>query len=456
MGAFGGALGGVGAAAAKAAAGVASSVGGQVAGLGAGAVLGSISNWVAAAAQWALGQLGGFLSSTTRPDLSARWFTSHFEVMAGVAAFVVVPMLLVSVMQAIARQDPAPMVRAGLVYLPLALLLTAVSVELVQLGLAAVDALCSTVAAGSGHDTERFLSGVATAVGGSAVSGQPGVPAFVTLVGSLVVLMGAFAVYLELIVRTAAIYLAVLFLPLALAGLVWPATAHWSKRLGETIAALLLSKLVIVTALSLAAAALGSGSRGGFRDLLTGAALLLLSAFSPFALLRLIPAVEAGAVAHLEGASRRTLQSLHLPSASTVVSLVPELGAGAALVGEAAGEGISLARGIAYPPWEPSAEGPGAGGPPEGPEGDGPRGGGEGGDGGGLAAGFGEPLGAPGRPGAPLPPADEAGSGLGEGHPGGAGPAASPGHPLAQLPPPPARDQGEAVRRPLPRGDTGG
>ena len=54
---------------------------------------------------------------------------------------------------------------------------------------------------------------------------------------------------------------------------------------------------------------------------MSGAALLLLAALSPYALLRLIPAVEAGAVMHLEGASRRASSfavesgsSLPLPS----------------------------------------------------------------------------------------------------------------------------------------------
>src|SRR5262249_53184923 len=36
-----------------------------------------------------------------------------------------------------------------------------------------------------------------------------------------------------------------------------------------------------------------------------GSAILLIAAFAPFCLLRLAPVVEAGAIAHLEGLSRR-------------------------------------------------------------------------------------------------------------------------------------------------------
>ncbi len=41
--------------------------------------------------------------------------------------------------------------------------------------------------------------------------------------------------------------------------------------------------------------------------MLAGGALLLLSTFVPFAILRLIPMVEAGAISHLEGARQRAL-----------------------------------------------------------------------------------------------------------------------------------------------------
>ena len=117
--------------------------------------------------------------------------------------------------------------------------------------------------------------------------------------------------WLELLIRAAAVYVAVLFLPLALATLVWPAVSHWCRRLVETLAALILSKFVIVATLSLAAGAVSSGTAGtgahggGFSAVLAGGALLVMATFVPFAILRLIPAVEAGAVAHLDGLRAR-------------------------------------------------------------------------------------------------------------------------------------------------------
>src|SRR6185312_15684903 len=126
----------------------------------------------------------------------------------------------------------------------------------------------------------------------------------------LLIAVAAFVLWMELLIRAAAVYVAVLFLPLALATLVWPAVAHWCRRLVETLAALILSKFVIVATLSLAAGAVASGASGspgsgGFNAVLAGGALLVLATFVPFAILRLIPAVEAGAVGHLEGLRQR-------------------------------------------------------------------------------------------------------------------------------------------------------
>jgi hypothetical protein len=234
-------------------------------------------------------------------------------------------MLLVSIMQSIVRQDLSLLLRSTLVHLPLALLLTAVVVELVQLSLAAVDAMCTYVSKPSGGDVQAVVSSVSGSLARtSAALGNPGAATFVLFLGGLVVAVAAMLLWLELVVRTAAIYVAVLFLPLAMATLVWPAVSHWCRRLAETLAALVLSKLVVVAILSLAAGALaGHGGSTDLSGVLSGGALLLLAAFSPFTLLRLVPAVEAGAVMHLEGVSRRA-SSLAVESGSAVPS--PSLG----------------------------------------------------------------------------------------------------------------------------------
>jgi hypothetical protein len=308
-----------------------------IAAAGATALLGAVSGWVAAGATWLLGQIGDVLSATTSVDVGADWFRTHFSLMVAVAGVVVLPLLLVSVIQAVYRQSASLLLRSLFVNLPLAVLLTFAALTLVQMGLEVTDDLSRLVASGSGTDLHRVLAGVSDAL--SAASASSGFPAFVLLLGALVVALGAFALFVELTIRAAAVYVAVLFLPLALATLVWPAISHACRRLVELLVALILSKFVIVSILCLSLGALGSGS--GFRAVLAGAALLLLAAFSPFALLRLVPLAEFGAAEHLDAVRHRASRAVTGAPRSSLnaASLVAQLGAGS-LEGALAGAGV--------------------------------------------------------------------------------------------------------------------
>jgi hypothetical protein len=141
-----------------------------------------------------------------------------------------------------------------------------------------------------------------------------------------------------------------LFFPLALASLVWPAISHWCRRLVETVAALVLSKFVIVAVLSLAVGALGTAG-GSLSSELAGGALLLLAGFAPFTLLRLVPMVESGAAHQLEGVRHRVQHNVLAGPRSAVqfalghraAESLPELAPGtgvAALADAPGGDGV--------------------------------------------------------------------------------------------------------------------
>lgn len=298
----------------------------HLAGFGVDSVLNALGSWVSDGAVWLLARIGSVLGTTTSIDLGASWFAVHYQTMAALAGVVIVPLALLGIVQSVYRQDASMLVRSVVVHVPLALLLTAMAVKLVQLGLALTDAMSAAVAQGAGLDTGHFLSTVAVGLTATPGTSQAGTPAFVLFLGGVAVVFGAVMVWVELVIRAAAVYVAVLFLPLALASLAWPSIAHWCRRLVDTLVALILGKFVIVSVLSLAAGALaggtgstpsgatGSGGGGGFADVVGGAALLLLSAFAPWALFRLLPFLEAGTVAHLEGLGARAKQNVTAPA----------------------------------------------------------------------------------------------------------------------------------------------
>ncbi len=317
------------------------SIGGSIASAGFESVLDGISQWVASGAEWLLGQIGDVMVSTTTVNVGADWFRTHYGQMTALAGVVILPLLLVSSLQAVLRQDAGQLVRTFLLRVPLALLLAGVAIQVVIMGLSITDAMSNAVAGGSGAEVTSLLSGVTTGL--VAAAADPTIASFVLLLIGLLIAVAAFVLWLELLIRAAAVYVAVLFLPLALATLVWPAISHWCRRLVETLAALILSKFVIVATLGLAAGAVSSGTAAsgshgsGFSSVLAGGALLIMATFVPFAILRLIPAVEAGAVGHLDGLrSRGTSAMTRLPRTAANLALHQGL--------QSAGEGRLMAQ----------------------------------------------------------------------------------------------------------------
>ena len=171
--------------------GAAGSAASQVAGFGVNSVLDALGSWVADGATWLLGQIGAVLGPPRPIDLGASWFTAHYATMAELAGVVIVPLLFLGIIQSVYRQNASALVRSVLVNVPLAILLTAVAVKLVQLGLAVTDAMSAAVAHGAGLDAGHFMASVTAGPVGSPAAGQPGHPAFIVFLGALAVVVGA-------------------------------------------------------------------------------------------------------------------------------------------------------------------------------------------------------------------------------------------------------------------------
>jgi hypothetical protein len=231
------------------------------------------------------------IGESTSPQLTSTWFSGTYWRVTAIAALLTMPFLFAAAVQALMRSDITLLIRAALGYLPLAILVTAIAAPLTMLLLAASDemsAIVSSAATGSHHfirDTVLF-AGLFAAAKDS--------PFLLFIVGMLATAF-AVAVWLELAVREAAIYVIVLMLPLMFSAMVWPARRTWAIRGVEILVALILSKFVIVAVLSLGSGALG---HVGVVSAIAGIALLMLAAFSPWMLLRLLPMSEmAGAAA---------------------------------------------------------------------------------------------------------------------------------------------------------------
>ena len=350
-----------------------------------------ITAWVADGASWLIGQVVKGIEETTTPQLTTKGFVAEYGRMAEIAALMGLAMLLLAVLEGLAQGNAGLLARVVLINLPLAFIATSVAYAVVQLLLVATDGMCHAIAAASHDNSEHFFKAAITGLGeaggeagkevggaggtepAGAVAGQAagtvGVPLFVTFLAAIIGAFAAFLVWLELLMRDAAIYVVALFLPMALAASIWPRWTGALRRTGELLVVIIGSKFVIVSIISLAAG-LVAETDGRIEHILAASALMLLACFAPFVLLKLVPFAE-GAMTAAYG--RRSA-------------------AGGAVSGVQLASDVQILRNMARSNWGESgatlwnAGEKGGGG--VGPEPGGPRGGG--GPGAGPSAGGGE------------------------------------------------------------------
>jgi hypothetical protein len=303
-------------------------------------VIGGISGWTFdkiadGVAGWVLGGVAyftngvlNFLKTAARPQVDAAWFArpgSPFATVRNIAGTLMVGFAFLGVLQGLVNGDPGAMVRRIAADLPVAVLGIVATVTVTTKLLDLTDALSTAVLGQSDGQALHFLdrfSGLGLAGGGFAV-----------VVVGLLAIVAALLLWIELMVRSALVYLLVAISPLAFAAMVWPAARGVLRRTSHLLLAVIASKFVIAVALAVGVAALGgtipganemasgpvvggavtNGDPGaGLGMVFVGAVILSLAAFAPFIVLRLIPVAEAavGAQGVSRGPARATQAGL--------------------------------------------------------------------------------------------------------------------------------------------------
>jgi type IV secretion system protein TrbL len=276
-------------------AGAAGNVAGDVASDAAKAVAQPIfrqaTEWVAQGAGWLVGRVGGLIDTSTTPRLQSRWFAGQYAQMGLLATALALPLLFLAVIQAALARNVGLITRA-LAAVPVAFVLTGGAVAVVAALLGVTDWACQTISGQTGPNSREFFGDVAKAFNTITDDSGPtgAAPAlFVALLASIFAALAALAVWVELLIRSAGIYVCVLFFPVVLVARIWPKLEKWATRLAEALTALILSKFVIVAVLSVAAAAVAdSRASEGFNGVLAAGALLVFAAFAPLVLFRLV------------------------------------------------------------------------------------------------------------------------------------------------------------------------
>jgi hypothetical protein len=268
----------------------AGTVAGEAVGALGNGILDTVATWVIGAATQVTKFVAQEMRQSTTPQLRSAWYEAQFQPMADLGAALGLLVALIALAGAAVRRDPqalaasiAGIVRAGIG--------TGLIVALTVIGLEIADQVSGAVVAGSPH---AFWASVAAAWGTNGFGGFAS-SALATLIAAVEVFAAVF-VWLELIVRNAAIYIAVLFFPVTLAAAIWPALVAWPGRLGRLLLLFVILKPVALIVLSLAGNAaaaglsFGSGVSGSVGTILAATVIFGLAAFAPWALMFILAA----------------------------------------------------------------------------------------------------------------------------------------------------------------------
>jgi hypothetical protein len=254
----------------------------------AGDVLRGLTAWVANGAAWAATRCLIAVSRTSDPRPDAQWFGQAYQRMTLVAAVFTALCLLLGITQGVLRQDLAMLGRV-VAAVPGAALVTAAAVAVTWMLLGVVDQLSHWLLLVSGQQLSLFATRMDQALSGH----NPAASLFIVFLIAVVTAFCALALWIELLVRSALVYVVLGFLPVAAALLIWPATASSLTRVVRLLIAIVVSKLAICGVIAIAMAALAaSGTSDHLNSLLAGTAMLGIACFSPVAVLRLLPFVE--------------------------------------------------------------------------------------------------------------------------------------------------------------------
>jgi hypothetical protein len=312
---------------------------GAVAGAVASGVMDQVAQWMVDAASTINTFVVRQEGHMTTPELQSSWYQAEFAQLAALGAGLAALVAVIAIASAAFRRDAEGlgevvygMFRAGFG--------TGVVIAVTVLAIGVADGISNAVAASMSHQFFRTLSGAWAAKG----FGGFGSAALAFLVALFQVIAALF-VWLELLVRDAAIYVAVLFFPVALAAGIWPALRQWVRRLSMLLLMFVVLKPVILIVLALAGNAATAGLSFGYGGalqsvgtILVGVVIYAIAAFSPWTLMFLL-GTEVGAMRGGRGPAGSGPSSTRSGDDSGGAEL-----AGSALGGELAPGGAAVAE----------------------------------------------------------------------------------------------------------------
>ncbi|MFF2040275.1 hypothetical protein ACFVVX_07610 [Kitasatospora sp. NPDC058170] len=249
--------------------------------------LGSLAKGCAQAAAWVVRKLSSAIDGTTQVDFTNASFLQQYAVVFAGSTIITLVLWLLAVTKRAVRGAPlTTAISEAIGFLWLTVVASAFTPLILYTVVSATDGLTKAIAVGTKSDTGTYLGGFADTLEKGDMGGGP----LILIIVSLVAVLAAAVLWIELLIRAAMLYVGALLGTAVYAGLVDKQLWKHVRRWAGVMVAVDLAKPIIVIILGLAGAvATGAGATDDFARVLSGLAILFLSIFASTAVYRFVP-----------------------------------------------------------------------------------------------------------------------------------------------------------------------
>lgn len=274
----------------------------------------SLGRGCADAAAWIVGKLSEAVKSTANVDFTNTRFLQQYAIVFAASTVLTLVLWLLAVAKRAIRGVPlTTAISEAIGFLWLTVLASAFTPLILYTIVSATDGVTEVISSSSGGQTDVFFGSFADALKKDAdIGGGP----IMLIVVSLVSILAAGILWLELVIRAALLYVGALLGTAVYAGLVDKNMWGHVRRWAGIMIAVIMVKPVIVIVLGLAGALSSDDGPDAFSAVVSGLAIILLAIFASGMIYRFVP----GFGDEIQGARTNRKQATDGSQAAAMIS----------------------------------------------------------------------------------------------------------------------------------------
>ncbi|KNB51949.1 membrane protein [Streptomyces caatingaensis] len=247
----------------------------------------ALAKGCAEAATWIIQKLSDAVRNTSNVDFTNGTFLRQYAVVFAASTILTLVLWLLAVAKRAVRGVPfTEAITEAVGFLWLTVLASAFTPLILYTVVQATDAVTEVIASGTGDHNDTFFGGFAEALKkGDGIGGGP----IMLIVISLVSVLAAGVLWLELVIRAALLYVGALLGTAVYSGLVDKNMWGHVRRWAGIMIAVILVKPIIVIVLSLAGALSSGQGPNALSAVVSGLAIIILAIFASAMIYRFVP-----------------------------------------------------------------------------------------------------------------------------------------------------------------------